>query len=396
MATNNSSNQDYKNNADGFELAGGTTKRKLTVQSGDVVLSGGSNTLSLTGDLTTAGANSLTLTTTGSTNVTLPTSGTLSTLAGSEDLTNKTIVTRAGTTGLAPIKLTSSASLLSSPLAGAIEFDTDSLYVTTTTGPTRKRVAAYPATGGATGDLYYRDASGNFTPLTIGSTGNVLTVASGLPAWGSVGTATTGIQWPIDDPTNWTANIGYDLELNGTGSTLPSGWSWVNQGTATWTEGSGAGVLYHPGNSGDAWRGIFRGLPTPTAWTLTVKLVINSASTTYTEVGLAIRDSSSGRFLGFHIDNNTKTILGQYWNNNSFQSGPFSSTYIDFPRYIRISRTSTTSYTFQYSTDGIGWVTAASAVNPTGYVITPNQIGIQIDRTTLVPASVSLHWLRVR
>lgn len=55
-----------------------------------------SSTFSTTGAFTTAaafttsGANALTLTTTGATNVTLPTTGTLSTLAGSETLTNKT------------------------------------------------------------------------------------------------------------------------------------------------------------------------------------------------------------------------------------------------------------------------------------------------------------------
>lgn len=44
--TQNSSNQDYQNNADGFQLAGGTTKRKLTVTGGDVTLTGsGSATL---------------------------------------------------------------------------------------------------------------------------------------------------------------------------------------------------------------------------------------------------------------------------------------------------------------------------------------------------------------
>lgn len=54
--------------------------------------------LTLRGDLSTSGGNSLTLTTTGATNVTLPTTGTLVTLAGAETLTNKTITSPVLTT----------------------------------------------------------------------------------------------------------------------------------------------------------------------------------------------------------------------------------------------------------------------------------------------------------
>lgn len=53
-------------------------------------------TISFASSFTTSGANTLTLTTGGTTNVTLPTTGTLATLAGSEELTNKSI----GSTGL--------------------------------------------------------------------------------------------------------------------------------------------------------------------------------------------------------------------------------------------------------------------------------------------------------
>ena len=54
-------------------------------------LSIGGRTLTLAGNLTTSGANALTLTTTGTTNVTFPTTGTLATIAGTETLTNKTL-----------------------------------------------------------------------------------------------------------------------------------------------------------------------------------------------------------------------------------------------------------------------------------------------------------------
>lgn len=79
----------------GFNILSGFSYNSNSVSFGGTFST--SSTVSITGAFTTAaafttsGANSLTLTTTGSTNVTLPTTGTLSTLAGSESLTNKTI-----------------------------------------------------------------------------------------------------------------------------------------------------------------------------------------------------------------------------------------------------------------------------------------------------------------
>src|ERR1035437_11147992 len=69
MATNNSSNQKFTNNADGFDLAGGTTARKLTLSGADVAVVG-SGTAVITFPVSTA---------------------TLATLALTETLTNKTI-----------------------------------------------------------------------------------------------------------------------------------------------------------------------------------------------------------------------------------------------------------------------------------------------------------------
>jgi hypothetical protein len=105
---------------------------------------------------------------------------------------HKTITIRAGTAtaGTAPLKFTS-GTLLSSPEAGAVEFLTDTLYITTTTGPTRKTIAAYDDASGVTGDIYYRASGGAFTKLPIGSSNQTLKVASGLPAWGEVTFNTT-------------------------------------------------------------------------------------------------------------------------------------------------------------------------------------------------------------
>jgi hypothetical protein len=112
------------------------------------------------------------------------------------------ITVRAGTTsaGTAPITLTS-GTLMTTPEAGAVEFNTDTVYFTITTGTVRKKVAIYDDSSGATGDLYYRDSSGNFVRLGIGTSGKVLRVSSGLPAWGDASggfsTATKTSNYPI-------------------------------------------------------------------------------------------------------------------------------------------------------------------------------------------------------
>ncbi len=101
---------------------------------------------------------------------------------------HQNVTIRAGSTSKAPLTFTS-GSLLSSPSSGAMEFNSDSLYFTITTGTTRKKVAIFDDSSGATGDTYYRDSSGNFVRLGIGSSGQTLRVSSGgLPAWSPANT----------------------------------------------------------------------------------------------------------------------------------------------------------------------------------------------------------------
>ncbi len=97
------------------------------------------------------------------------------------------ITVRAGTAtaGTAPLKFTS-GTLLSTPEAGAVEFNSDTLYFTITTGTVRKKIAMYDDSSGATGDLYYRNSGGTLNRLAIGATGQALRVNGGVPAWSSL------------------------------------------------------------------------------------------------------------------------------------------------------------------------------------------------------------------
>jgi hypothetical protein len=95
------------------------------------------------------------------------------------------VTIRAGTAaaGTAPLKFTT-GTLLSSPEAGAVEFASDQLYFTISTGTVRKKVAIYDDTSGATGDLYYRDSSGNFVRLAMSGTSGQVLKSGTTPSWG--------------------------------------------------------------------------------------------------------------------------------------------------------------------------------------------------------------------
>jgi hypothetical protein len=115
---------------------------------------------------------------------------------------HKTITIQPGTAtaGTAPLKFTA-GTLLTTAEAGAVEFNADKLYVTTST-PTRKTLASYDDTSGATGDMYYRDVSGNFIRLPLGSSGQSLVVNSGIPSWQTTFSGMTKLSVGTTAPTS--------------------------------------------------------------------------------------------------------------------------------------------------------------------------------------------------
>lgn len=140
----------------------------ITGTYGGTGVNNGANIITLAGNLTTSGANALTLTTTGTTNVTLPTTGTLSTVALSGTNTWTGTQTFNGT-----------ASVLASVFTNLVEPITISATAATGT------IALYPSTQSI---LYYTtSASANFTinltfsatPVTLNTamaTGQAITV----------------------------------------------------------------------------------------------------------------------------------------------------------------------------------------------------------------------------
>lgn len=113
--------------------------------------------------------------------------------AGSSDSGGHQAITlRPGTAAdnTAPIRFDSSASsvLMTNKAAGAFEYSyaNDRFYLTQVTTTARKAIATFYDDGsGASGDIYYRDGSGNFTRvLVVGTQNQVLSMgASNTPVW---------------------------------------------------------------------------------------------------------------------------------------------------------------------------------------------------------------------
>jgi hypothetical protein len=162
----------------------------LSPTRGGTGVNNGTSDITIGGNFTMSGAYTFTGTLTGNTSVTFPTSGTLSTTTGT--VTTVSVSTNQGVSGsVATATTTPAITLTLGALTGVTSIN--GLIITANTGViTTGTLGTGAVLGGATvtlgsdatGDIYYRNSSGILTRLAIGSTGNILKVSAGLPAWG--------------------------------------------------------------------------------------------------------------------------------------------------------------------------------------------------------------------
>jgi hypothetical protein len=207
--------------------------------------------------------------------------------------------------------------------------------------------------GSTRGSILYRGAAG-WTPLTPGTAGQVLTTAGpgADPAW-AAGSGSSG-------------SLGIVPFFGSTGGTWtrPAGttFSWVNQGSATYTDNSLGGplVINKPAASGDNMSLMCVTPPSP-PYTYTVMATTPAqASQYYTVIGLALYDSGSGKVTTLGFGNNSAHVL--HWNSfTSYSSTVKNVTLASNILWMRIVNNGT-SLAYFISIDDEQWLQLASEI----------------------------------
>lgn len=187
-----------------------------------------------------------------------------------------------------------------------------------------------------------------------------------------------------------------DYEFEGSGSILPSGWSWFNQGTATYTEESGAGVINMPASpASNNFRGIYRAVPAGATWDVRVKLSHIFPSDSFSEVGVSLHDAANSKLVTFEV-RGTGALEVNRFTYTAFDIAvkTMGSIYLH-PAYLRIRKNSSTSYDFLFSRDGRCWLTFLAAYDPTVWLTGTISLAIHANVTThSYTAALACEYLR--
>lgn len=248
--------------------------------------------------------------------------------------------------------------------------------------------------------------------------GDALIYDSGTSTWLPGTSGGGGGAAGIDDPATFNSEWGAtalvpDLEFNGSTVSLPSGWSWVNQGSSSYEEFADHGYLYASSsggstNGGDTHRMLVRSIPAASAFRAFFNVPdIGGEADAYTRWAIVLRESSSGKYLIFGPATDTTNAwaihLSEWSATNTFASNLMVKNPLpDGARYVQVRKVSSSSWSFYTSTKGRIWTPWSSGYDPaafSGGSVTFDQIGMLFsvnDASFTGGTDVQLGWFRIR
>lgn len=263
-----------------------------------------------------------------------------------------------------------------------------------------------PGGVGATGPTGATGATGPTGPTgATGATGSTGATGATGPTGATGATGSSGSSGfansRYDDPTDtlWGSASADDEEFAADTSSLPSGYAWVNQGTATYDQKFGIGAIAHAGGTNDA-KLLVKTLPSST-WTATMKTRVSTGSggSPNALCGFVLRESATGKLVTTGPQYTAGLQIGTHrWASATSYSSQIGAFLLaTWPNYVRLRRNSATSWDVEISWDGVAWLQALAASNfSTSFTTAPDQLGIYVANFSSNPARGSFDWLRVR
>lgn len=288
--------------------------------------------------------------------------------------------------------------------------DTTGADATNTTpryNPVADRLEFSPAGTSGGGSLAVEDEGAEIvaaaTRLNFTGAGATVTdaglgeVTVNIPGGGSGGGGSDG---SIDDPTAWPADLGYDAEFSTAGTTLPTGWAWVNQGPTTFEKKYKVAVLADASaTAANNLRVIERPIPTEAAWAASGKILVRPDDANYWGAGLTLRDAATNKMImwGPSYNGGWKLNLSEWTGPTGTSTNPLFTVDATAYYYLywRIRKNSATSWDFELSTNGILWAKKVTARNITTFLANPSHIGFGLWRNGRAVEG-ALGWFRVR
>lgn len=215
---------------------------------------------------------------------------------------------------------------------------------------------------------------------------------SGAPYTEAINATVVRADARVDDKYDalWGAPAPYDLEFDSDTSLLPSGWGWVNQGTSTYTQKFGCGVVNSlpPADSSMTIRGISRDFPIESSWSLTAKISGNSVRTGES-FGLFLEDTANGDYV--LLSKSLAGIsVGHYSDTSTLVTETTPLNVVDVS-YYKLVYNSPTSVDFLVSSDGVSWNQIETGYNLSSKITSASKVGFFSSKN-----EVAVHWLRVR
>lgn len=200
---------------------------------------------------------------------------------------------------------------------------------------------------------------------------------------------------------------GYEFDRSYT-TTLPSGFSWVNQGDGSFTEAADAAMLWAASTGGttsttETHRMIVRSFPSESEFSVELCApALMGKQGTNTRGGLVIRDSGSGKYVTFGrvaTDGNLGRVRVETWSAlNTLDTVEDEALLATPPTHFRLEHYDATTWSFQAGAGGdyYSYMFDGATFDPTGLVASFDQIGFYAGTPNTLADGVGLDvkWLR--